>query len=88
MFVMVEEVMEDSSVSTVKWLMTASCCILDVVLDDEEDVKKEIVFMVSVLYVIMVFLFVCVVEEGVDKVNFVCIVRIVEYAVSLREIGI
>ena len=35
-----EEAMEDSSAPTAKWLMTASCRILDATLDDEEDVKE------------------------------------------------
>ena len=82
-----EEAMEDSSAPTAKWLMTASCRILDAALDDEEDVKKEIVLMASALYAITASLSARVAEEGADKANFARIVRIVEHAVSLRETG-
>ena len=82
-----EEAMEDSSAPTAKWLMTASCRILDAALDDEEDVKKEIVLMASALNAISASLYARVAEEGADKANFARIVRIVEHAVSLRETG-
>lgn len=70
---------------TAAWLLTASCRILDAALDDDEDVKKNTLFMASALDALSSSLFVQGIED--DKSNHARIVRIVERVVSLKDTG-